>query len=205
MRIPAGVPRQWLVVAAAVATASVVAAAPAWSYWRTADSDSVGVKAATVRKPGRVVAEWTDGGARLVWGATDPASGSIDPDGYLIERRAAGSFSWQLLNGPAPTCDAERRACLVVDAVAIETRSYQYRVTSALQRWRSAPTETELAGTPATSETLAPSTIPAPTDTSAPASSASPSPGPTATSADVPSPTSTTPVAVTSTPTGAGS
>jgi hypothetical protein len=133
--------------------ASVVAAGPAWSYWQPPAAATVTLAGARVRMPGRVSAEWTAAGARLTWRATDPASGSVDPDGYLVERSRAANSDWQRLAG-SPICGGDPRTCTLLDPIADETRSYRYRVLSTLHRWQSAPRATEMDQNPSPAATL---------------------------------------------------
>ena len=79
----------------------------------------------------------------LSWAAADPASGSIDPTGYRVERRRADDPVWRQL---PLTVSCQGGTCTATDTAAEVDTSYRYRVTSLRGRhWESRPGPERLA------------------------------------------------------------
>lgn len=123
-----------VVLAAAAAAGTVVAAGPAHSAWTATGQAPVTVHAASLAAPGAVTAGApTASSVVLRWGAAAPLpSGTV---GYVVERTAAGAPTrWTAACGTSATAPTTSTSC--TDTGLAAASGYRYRVTAVYADWR---------------------------------------------------------------------
>ena len=86
------------------------------------------------------------GSVTLTWNDGLTGTGTLSPAGYLVERQAAGSTSWQSVATPtyASACNAGH-VCTITDTGAAFNTTYSYRISSTVGAWTAGPTNVRLA------------------------------------------------------------
>ena len=142
------------IIVAAVATAAVLAPAVAFAAFSVATSNpGNAVGAGVLSAPGDLTATAhpvdsaaNSGAVTLTWTDTRAGSGTVNPAGYVVQRRPAGAGDWTTVATPAraSVCDAGG-TCVYTDATAGFNAAYGYRIQSTVANWTAGPTDVRVA------------------------------------------------------------
>lgn len=136
------------------ATAAILVPAIAYGAFTTGTSNPGNtVTAGVLKTPGTLTATAhvpdnasNTGSVTLTWNDGLTGTGTLNPAGYVVERQAAGSTSWQTVSTPTygSACNA-RHVCAVTDTSAAFNTTYSYRIRSTTGGWTAGPTNVRLA------------------------------------------------------------
>lgn len=115
----------------------VLAAAPAWAWWRANGAGRATAATGTLGAPGQPAVSVANGTASLSWtGAVAPGGGA---SGYLVERRRALGGAWEGACCTTPSARTAATTCADVPGVG----TFVWRVTEFFRTWTAVSDQSE--------------------------------------------------------------